>query len=126
MAKLKTIILMFVMLSTTTFCYADLTAPNENGDGTPIEIKQSVGNNSQDKGGSINTFINGHNLTITISQNIGEVSVIIASLSGTTVYNVSILTPTGQQFYIPSAGSYIITFTLPNGNEYYGEFEVTD
>lgn len=44
MAKLKTIILMFVMLSTTTFCYADLTAPNENGDGTPIEIKQSVGN----------------------------------------------------------------------------------
>lgn len=27
---------------------------------------------------------------------------------------------------IPAAGSYIVNFTLPNGDEYYGEFEVTD
>ena len=24
------------------------------------------------------------------------------------------------------AGDYIVTFTLPNGDEYYGEFTVTD
>lgn len=75
---------------------------------------------------SISAGINGHNLTVSFSQNIGEVSVEITSLSGTTIYNVLIQTPTGQQFYIPTAGSYVITFTLPNGNEYYGEFVVTD
>ena len=26
----------------------------------------------------------------------------------------------------PNTGSYVITFTLPNGDQYYGEFEVTD
>ena len=30
------------------------------------------------------------------------------------------------QFYIPLAGDYIVNFTLPNGDEYYGEFTVTD
>ena len=29
-------------------------------------------------------------------------------------------------FYIPNTGSYVVTFTLPNGDQYYGEFEVTD
>ena len=126
MAKLKTLILMFVLLSTTTFSYANLTGPNEQGDGTPIEIIGSVSNNSQDRGLTVNTYINGHNLMVSFSQNIGEVSVEITSLSGTTIYNVLIQTPTGQQFYIPTAGSYVITFTLSNGDEYYGEFVVTD
>ncbi|MBP9993407.1 MAG: DUF3244 domain-containing protein [bacterium] len=75
---------------------------------------------------SISAGINGHNLTVSFSQNIGEVSVEITSLSGTTIYNVLIQTPTGYQYYIPTTGSYVITFTLPNGDEYYGEFEVTD
>ena len=126
MAKLKTLILMLVLLSTTTFCYADLTAPNDNGDGTPVEIISSVSNNSQDKGLAVNTYINGHNLTVSFSQNIGEVAVEITSLSGTTIYDVSVQTPTAQQFYIPNAGSYMITFTLQNGDEYYGEFEMTE
>jgi len=75
---------------------------------------------------SISAGIYGHNLTVSFTQNIGEVSVEITSLSGTTIYNVSVQTPTGQQFYIPAAGCYIVTFTLPNGDEYYGEFEVTE
>ena len=28
--------------------------------------------------------------------------------------------------YLPQTGDYIITFTLANGDEYYGEFTVTD
>ena len=126
MAKLKTLILMFVLLSTTTFSYANWTNPQNNGDGTPIEIKQSVGNNSNDRGQSINTFINGHSLTVAFSQNLGEVSIDISTASGATIFCLSVQTPTGYQYYIPTTGSYVITFTLPNGDEYYGEFEVTD
>ena len=40
-------------------------------------------------------------------------------------YN-SIHTPNGVNFYIPNTGSYVVTFTLPNNDVYYGEFEVTD
>lgn len=29
-------------------------------------------------------------------------------------------TPTGYQYYIPSSGSYVVTFTLQNDDEYYG------
>lgn len=126
MAKLKTLIFMFVLLSTTTFSYANWTNPQDNGDGTPIYIKQSVGNNSNDRGQSINTFINGHSLTVAFSQNLGEVSIDISTASGATIFCLSVQTPTGYQYYIPTTGSYVITFTLPNGDEYYGEFEVTD
>lgn len=126
MAKLKTLILMFVLLSTTTFSYANWTNPQDNGDGTPIYIKQSVGNNSNDRSQSINTFINGHSLTVAFSQNLGEVSIDISTASGATIFCLSVQTPTGYQYYIPTTGSYVITFTLPNGDEYYGEFEVKD
>jgi hypothetical protein len=35
-------------------------------------------------------------------------------------------TPNGYQYYIPNTGDYIVTFTLENGDVYYGEFTVTD
>ena len=38
----------------------------------------------------------------------------------------STATPNCVIFYITNTGSYIVTFFLPNGDEYYGEFEVTD
>ena len=117
---------MFVLLFTATVCPANWTNPQNNGDGTPIDIKQSVGNNSNDRGQSINTFINGHSLTVAFSQNLGEVSIDISTASGATIFCLSVQTPTGYQYYIPTTGSYVITFTLPNGDEYYGEFEVTD
>ncbi len=126
MAKLKTLIFIFVLLSTATFSYANWTNPQDNGDGTPIYIKQSVGNNSNDRGQSINTFINGHSLTVAFSQNLGEVSIDISTASGATIFCLSVQTPTGYQYYIPTTGSYVVTFTLPSGDEYYGEFEVND
>lgn len=126
MAKLKTLIFMFVLLFTATVCHANWTNPQDNGDGTPIYIKQSVGNNSNDRSQSISTFINGHSLTVAFSQNLGEVSIDISTTSGATIFCLSVQTPTGYQYYIPTTGSYVITFTLPNGDEYYGEFEVTD
>ena len=50
----------------------------------------------------------------------------ISTAAGASVDYNSIHTPNGVNFYIPNTGSYIVTFTLPNNDVYYGEFEVTD
>lgn len=79
-----------------------------------------------EKSSSISASINGHSLTVAFSQNLGEVSIDISTASGATIFCLSVQTPTGYQYYIPNTGSYVVTFTLQNGDEYYGEFEVTD
>ena len=65
-------------------------------------------------------------LTVVFTENLGEVVVEISTATGGNVQIDSCPTPNGLMFYIPFAGDYIITFTLPNGDEYYGEFTVTD
>lgn len=50
----------------------------------------------------------------------------ITTAAGATVQCLWVVTPDGLQTYIPSTGDYVITFTLSNGDEYYGEFTVTD
>ena len=35
-------------------------------------------------------------------------------------------TPNGYNAYIHHAGSYVVTFTLGNADEYYGEFDVIE
>lgn len=65
-------------------------------------------------------------LTVAFTENLGQVTVEISTASGTFVEFASVLTPNGLQIYIPNAGDYIVTFTLPDGDEYYGEFTVTD
>ena len=124
MAKLKTLILMFVLLSTTTFCYSNWTNPQDNGDGTPIYIKQSVGNNNNDRG--ISARINGHNLSVSFTENIGDVDIEIENVEGIVIEYDYTETPSGYLCYIPLAGRYIVSFTLSNGDKYIGEFEVTD
>lgn len=78
------------------------------------------------KGSSIQASISGHYLTVVFTENLGQVSVEITTDTGGYVQIDSCLTPNGLQFYIPLAGDYIVTFTLPNGDVYYGEFTVTD
>ena len=78
------------------------------------------------KGSSIQASINGHTLMVTFTENLGQVAIEITTSMGDYVDFDSTLTPNGIQFYIPLAGDYIVTFTLPNGDEYYGEFTVTD
>ncbi len=116
----KSIILSLCMLGTIVLSYATNLMSNDK-----LTIQASHGGSDKSNvAASISANLNGHNLTVSFSQNIGEVAVEITSLSGTTIYDVSVQTPTAQQFYIPNAGSYVVTFTLQNGDEYYGEFEV--
>lgn len=63
---------------------------------------------------------------MSFTENLGQVAISVTTDTGALVDCTSTLTPNGIQFYIPDAGDYIVNFTLPNGDEYYGEFTVTD
>lgn len=120
---------MLCLILSGAFCYANSTVGKGNEkDGRPvsIELKESTGCGSSDRSSSINPIINGHVLTVVFTENLGQVSVEVATSTGASVQCLSVLTPNGLQFYIPNAGNYIVTFTLSNGDEYYGEFTVTD
>ena len=95
-------------------------------DGLSILARTEGGDEKTNVAALIYADITGHYLTVVFSHNLGEVSVEISTASGATISYTVVQTPTGYQYYIPNAGSYIVTFTLPNGDEYYGEFEVTD
>ena len=98
----------------------------EQGEGIPIEIKESGIYTGPSRGNSIIPTLNGHVLTVVFNENLGQVSVEVATVTGVSVQCLSVLTPNGLQVYIPNAGNYIVTFTLSNGDEYYGEFTVMD
>lgn len=95
------------------------------GDPTNVIIKVSHVQGTP-KSSSIQASIDGHTLTVVFLENLGQVQIQVeTALGGDTQYQ-STPTPNGVIFYITNTGSYIVTFTLPNGDEYYGEFEVTD
>ena len=90
-----------------------------------IQIKESHVQNSP-RGSSIQASINGHNLMEAFTENLGQVDIEVATASGISVQFTSTPTPNGIQCYIPNAGDYVVTFTLSDGDVYYGEFRVTD
>ena len=71
------------------------------------------------RGSSIQASINGHQLTVVFTENLGQVSVEVSSALGTSVHYSITPTPNGVQVYIMDTGDYIVTFTLANGDEYY-------
>ena len=87
-----------------------------------IEIKML--NAGQDRGGSIRAYVSGRSLTVVLPSELGQVTVEISNDRGDIVHCLSVQTPTGYQFMIPSGGSYVVTFTLQDGSVYYGEFDV--
>ncbi len=129
MQKLATFVLMLCLTLSGVFSYAIGVAEQVNkkgNDGTPIEIIKNSSSTSSEKGNSIVATVNGHMLTVVFTENLGQVAVEVTTSLGTPVDCSSTNTPNGLQFYIPLAGDYIVTFTLPDGDEYYGEFTVTD
>ena len=67
-----------------------------------------------------------HVLSVVFNDNLGQVTVDVSTTSGAQIDCLSVLTPNGLQVYIPNVGNYIVTFTLSDGDEYYGEFTITD
>lgn len=120
---LKQLVLLLSLLFSTLWCGANGTCSMDGF--SNIIIK--VGNvQSIPKGNTIQASIDGHLLTVVFTENLGEVVVELTTATGSPVDYLSITTPNGYQFYITNTGDYIITFTLENGDEYYGEFTVTD
>ena len=78
------------------------------------------------RGNTIQASVSGHMLSIVFTQNVGPVTVEVETATGTLVDSQSLSTPDSVQFYIAATGDYVFTVTLSNGDEYYGEFSVTD
>lgn len=128
MKKTMPLVLMLCFVLSGALCHASGAAGRKmKEDGIPIDIKESTGSLSGlDKSGSIHPSIDDNVLTIVFNENIGEVYAEVTTSTNLPVDATLTITPNGIQFYIPNAGDYIINFTLPNGDEYYGEFTVTD
>lgn len=121
--KIKQFILLLGLLFPAAWCGANGML-SFDGLGH-IEIKEGVLQGAP-KGSTIQASINGHALTVVFTENLGQVDIDVTTASGTPMSCFSIQTPNGVILFIPNAGDYVITFTLPNGDIYYGEFSVTD
>ena len=129
MIKLKQMILMLCFVLSGALCHANNVTETQNekdGHQVSIELTESTGASSSDKSNAITPFINGHVLVVAFSENLGQVTVGVASIAGASVQCLSVFTPNGLQVYIPNTGNYIVTITLSNGDVYTGEFSVTD
>ena len=123
MRYIKTIVLLAILMFPSL--YGSTFGCNISKTHSVITIKEKTVQGTP-KGSSIQATINGHSLTVVFTENLGNVQVEVTDSTGGTVDYWDIWTPNGYIVYIYDTGSYVVTFTLPNGDEYYGEFEVTD
>lgn len=120
--NLKKMILLLGILMPTVWCNAINLGCTDGYSGIPIKVSKTQG---APKSSTIQAAIDGHTLTVMFTENIGQVAIEVFKVTGGAVETFWIQTPDGLQTYIPLAGDYIITFTLSNGDEYYGEFTIT-
>ena len=120
---IKTIVLLLIMVFISGYGNANDFLLTDGGSNVPIMESHVQG---VPKGSTIEATINGHSLTVVFTENLGNVQVEVTDSTGGTVDYWDIWTPNGYIAYLYDTGSYVVTFTLPNGDEYYGEFEVTD
>lgn len=127
MKKATKMMLMLCFILSGAFCIARGEKTTiEAGEGIRIGLIEAISSSEPSRGNSINPSINGHVLTVVFSENIGQVYVEVSLVGGGETQVESTPTPNGVIFYIPNAGSYVVTFTLSNGDVYYGEFTVDD
>ena len=122
-STIKQIFLLIAVLLPTIICNATKTDLEDGLSHISIKVTQSHG---EPKISSIQATIEGHWLSVVFLENLGQVTVEVSSTTVGEVETQSINTPNGVNIYIPASGSYIVTFTLANGDIYYGEFEVED
>ena len=125
MCKLKETLLLLCLIFCGALSYANSKIEKDETP-VPIELKESTGVTVSDKSAAIWSTIDGHYLSVSFTENLGQVAIEITTDTGSTVSTIAMTTPNGYVFYIALAGDYIVTFTLPNGDVYYGEFTVTD
>ena len=121
--KIKRFIQLFSFLLLTTWCYASGIDLNNGHSNIQVKEKNVQG---VPRSSSIQASIDGHVLTVVFLENLGQVSIEISRVPTGETQIQSTHTPDGVEFYIFSTGNFIVTFTLPNGDEYCGEFSVTD
>ena len=121
--KIKQLILLLALMLPAIWC--GVNATNFTDGHSNIQIKESIVH-GEPKTSSIQATIDGHYLSVVFLENLGQVTVEVSSNTVGEIETQSTPTPNGIIIYIPTAGSYIVTFTLANGEVYYGEFEVTD
>lgn len=121
--NLKHFILLFGLLLPIAWCGATTLILKDGYSAIQVKVAQVQ---SVPKGSSIQASINGHLLMVAFLENLGQVTVEITTSMDSPVDFITMATPNGYQYYIPNTGDYIVTFTLENGDVYYGEFTVTD
>lgn len=122
--RLKQFVLLLGLLLPAVWCGANDT---RSMDGYSSIIIIKVGDvQSAPKGSSIQASINDHCLMVTFTENLGQVTIEVATATGATVDCLSVQTPNGYLYFITDTGDYIVTFTFPDGDVYYGEFTVID
>ena len=119
--KTKLFLLLFGFLFTAALC----SGTNLTDGYSLIQVKEAQVQGCP-KGSSILASIDGHTLSIVFLENLGHVYIEVSHANGNEAQAQSTPTPNGVDFYIPVTGSYVVTFTLPNGDVYFGVFEVTD
>ena len=121
--RIKQFVLLLGLMLPTAWCGANGTFSYDGY--SHILVKEARVENTP-KGHTIKASIDGHTLTVLFTENLGQVDVEITTAAGATVQIFWVSTPDGLQTYVPNVGNYVITFTLANGDVYYGEFTVTD
>lgn len=122
-SSLKTLTLVICAVLQTTQIFASNSSLFDGYSQVPIKSSHVQG---APKTSSIQASIDGHMLSVVFLENLGSVLVEVTDANGGTVDVVDMYTPNGYTAYIFGTGSYIVNFTLENGDEYYGEFEITD
>ncbi len=128
MKKTTKMVLMLCLVLAGALCHAKGVAGTGNvkEQETYVIVIAKAQHGGTDKSGSITPTVDGQTLTVLFTESMGRVSVEVTTPSGSLVDGTTTITPTGIQIYIPLAGDYVVNFTLPNGDEYYGEFSITD
>ena len=98
----------------------------EKVEGVPIKITEQTGCNGQDRSNYISAHINGHYLNVAFLADLGSVTIKILDESYTMLELSYIETPSGYQYYIPLEGRYTLLIALEDGDEYRGDFEVSE
>lgn len=117
---LRKIILFVFMLGVTGTIVADNLVINDE---ITILANNGCGN---DRSASISAHINGHYLNVAFLADLGSVTIKILDESYTMLELSYIETPSGYQYYIPLEGRYTLLIALEDGDEYRGDFEVSE